>query len=263
MRFLTFVLAVMFLSPAISVAVEVSKVDKDHGIIWLSKFPTPEWKIDESLCIYQEAGLLGCGTISGLSKDKAAVKISDKKSQFFAGDEVTIQKNLRSPATTETVAESLEATSSKYSLDLALGLAAGFNYYYPTADIRFAVTRHWSLGLNPVFASYSNSTSDIKFYGAYLTVTNFYTHYTFKGFNFEGGVGLLNISASTTGVAETKVSPFAMKLTGGWRGRALVGAPVDLGVNLGFQYIFLENAPLDISFKKFLPLLSVFIAYNL
>lgn len=163
--------------------------------------------------------------------------------------------------TTEDVAQRFEAEKTQDSFDIALGLTAGHNYFYPNMHFQLALTRNWSLGLMPVYASYTQNNNSVKFYGGFATLTYYHTHFAFKGFNFELGAGYFSIGAKTDTIAEQTVNPVAVKLTAGWRGRAVIGVPVDIGASLGGQYVFLDTAPLDISYKKLLPMLSVYVAY--
>src|SRR3954467_2623582 len=105
-RSLFLLVSLFFWSSAFGV--EVTRFDADKSLVWLAQVPAAEYKIEDNVCVYHRAGLLGCGTISGLTKSTAAVRLKERKGNIFPGDVVTLKKNLRSPATTDAVTESLE-----------------------------------------------------------------------------------------------------------------------------------------------------------
>ncbi len=239
-------------------AAEVLKVDA-NSTVWISS-KNEKVQIQDQLCVYQATGLLGCGDVIALTADRFALKLYETKSASRAGEIVTLRKTKRSLATTEKLSGKFEDGSSRSYVDIGLGFNAGLNYYYPSMHLQLAVARSFSLGLEPAYASYSQNGDSVTLLGGYVTATYYYTHFAFKGVNFQGGLGYFNVKA-TSGTTSQEMSPMAAKLSVGWRGRALIGLPIDFGGALGGQYIFSQNAPLDTSFKGLLPLLNVFVAY--
>lgn len=241
---------------------QITKVDSKGSQLWVSDFTVNELRISDSVCLFQNKSLLGCGTVNALTTQTAGVRITERKvTSFYAGAQVTLRKNTRSPATAESLTEKFMEPNKQAIADLGLGLTAGFNYFYPMLHLQIAVTRDWSIGIMPAFASYAQGTSSVRFYGGYLTATYYHTHYAFKGLNFEGGLGFFNLTATAGSISQSS-SPFAAKATVGWRGKALVGVPLDLGLAAGVQYIFASTAPLSISFNSLLPLLAGYISYS-
>jgi hypothetical protein len=242
-------------------AAEINRIESNGNIVWVGNLLTANLQMNDSVCFYQGNGILGCGIVTGFANNSVAVKLTEKKRVMNQGDQVSIRKNIRTPATTETVSEKFNDSEKRYTGDAAIGMSAGHNYFYPMAHFQLAVTRQFSLGIMPVFASYSQNDSSVNFYGAFATATYYHSHYAFKGFNFEAGLGYFHLGAKATNIAEETVNPVSLKLTAGWRGRALWGMPLDLGAAVGGQYVFLDTTPLDVSYKKLLPMLTVFIAY--
>jgi len=233
----------------------------DGSQLWVADYAINEMRINDQVCLYQATTLLGCGVVNALTSQTAGIRITQRKvTSFYAGAQVIVRRNTRTVATTESVSETLAEPNKRQIVDLALGMSAGLNYFYPMLHLQLAVTRDFSIGLMPAFASYSQGTNSVQLLGGYVTGTYYHSHYAFKGLNFEGGLGFFKITA-TSGTTET-ASPFAAKFTVGWRGRALIGVPLDLGLAAGAQYIFLATAPLSISFNGILPLITGYISYT-
>lgn len=241
-------------------AAEVERVDKNGSVVFLKNFNAREWKVGDPVCVFQKGSLAGCGTLAGLTPTAGVVRLSETKLALILGDSIEVRRNARLPATTESVRESI-ADHRSATFDVALGLNAGFTYYYPMAHIQLALSRNFSIGLLPVFASYSGTNRSTSFVGGYLTGTYYYTHYAFKGVFFEGGAGLVSIKANS-GSVSGESSPFGVRALVGWRGRALWDIGLDIGVGAGIQYVFLDQSVVDTSFKGFLPLAQVTLAYS-
>ncbi len=239
---------------------EVLKSDDQDNTLWISSGPRDSIKVKDRLCVYKAMGMVGCGEVIVQTRDRFALRMYDKRAKALKGEVVSLRKTKRTIATTEQLASKFEDGSKRSIVDLALGFNAGLNYYYPSLHFQIALNRNFSLGISPAYAKYSQSDDSVTLFGGYITATYYYTHFAFKGVNFEGGLGYFNVKASSS-LASEEMSPMAAKLTAGWRGRALIGLPIDFGGALGAQYIFSNNSPLDTTFKGFLPLLNVFVAY--
>lgn len=239
---------------------EILKLDPHQETIWVSTNSKEIYKLKDQVCVYHSKGTMACGDIIAQTMDRFAIKTYEVRGKFQTKDLVSIRKTKRVLASTAQLTDKFNDGKNRDLVDISLGFNAGLNYYYPSMQFQLAVSRNFSLGISPAFAKYSQDGDEIQLLGGYITATYYYTHFAFKGVNFEGGLGMFNVKA-TSGNISQDMNPLAAKLTGGWRGRALIGLPIDFGGNLGLQYIFSQSAPLDTSFKGILPLLNVFVAY--
>jgi hypothetical protein len=121
---------------------EVTRVYTGGTLVWVGGFPVQQWKINDSLCMYQGDGVVACGAITAMTTDKVAVKLVERKRQLVAGEMVTLRKNLRSPATTASVSEQIEDSSKRTTvamgagmMPIALGIGADPSFRAPMATV--------------------------------------------------------------------------------------------------------------------------------
>ncbi len=234
--------------------------ETNSRLLYLKKTDGKVLGIQQSVCIYEAEDLVGCGVVAGLTAHAASIRMASVNRLPVENALVTVTKQSRQPTSTEQLADTYN-NLPKQTLSLALGITAGFNYYYPDLHVQLALGRDVSIGLQPMFASYSNSSSGVTAFGSYLTATYYYTHAAFRGFMFEGGAGLFHINANTS-TASSSQTAFGGKLTTGWRGHALWDLGLDIGVEAGFQYVSSSTNVVNLSFSGFLPLISAYVAYS-
>lgn len=237
--------------------------------LWIRDSAKPgTWKPQDGVCLYQDYMLNGCGAITEVRAGSLGIVLTEQSKPILPGKSIRIVKDTRRPVTTESVSAKMPASNAK-NINLALGITAGTNYFYPNAHIQLALGRNWSIGVMPMFASYeTDATSDVTAYGAYLTLTYYYTHFAFKGVQFEGGIGLnsshIQQAATTTlGAVDDKQTSPAVKFTIGWAGRALWDLGLDIGVAAGVQYIGFDDTYVkDYHLSGIVPLMSAYLAYG-
>jgi len=243
-----------------SQATTFARYESRSKLLFLKRIDGKQLEIQQSVCIYEADQLVGCGTVAGLTAHAASVQMASINRLPVEEALVTVTKQSRTPTSTGQVADTYNSLP-KQTLSIGLGITTGFNYYYPDLTVQLALGRDISIGIEPMYASYSHADSSVSAYGGYLTGTYYYTHAAFRGFMFEGGVGLFHINAAATGVASSQTS-FGGKLTAGWRGRALWDLGLDIGVEAGLQYVSTNTTNLDISFSGVMPLISAYVGYS-
>ncbi len=246
--------------PLFCPAATVKKFDPKTNMLSLGDVKSRELEVEELVCLFEKQELVGCGTVMSLTPATADLLMDKVKKTPVPEMVVILRGGTRSLASTNETTENFGQTPSK-NLSISAGMTAGLNYFYPDAHIQLALSRNFSVGVMPMFSSYTGNGNAIQGYGGYLTMSYYHTHSVFRGLAFEGGVGAYNVKASSGSISESN-NALAGKFTVGWRGKALWDLGLDIGVAGGVQYIGLtNNTQLDVSFRGFLPLLTAYVGY--
>lgn len=235
----------------------------------LDEVPSRSLKIQQRICVYKKEGLVGCGRVNELYANSAILIMDNdvtppvrtsyvQLKAMVASEKANIDKTV--PSSTEEVTNTYGSASAR-SVSISAGMNAGLNYYYPSLHLQVAISRSFSLGLSPMYGSYKNDGNEVTGYGGYFTIGYYHTHWVFRGLEFEGGIGIFDITAKNPTI-EASTSAVAGKFTVGWRGRGLWDLGLDLGVAGGLQYIHHSQDVIDVSLKDVVPLLSAYIGYS-
>jgi hypothetical protein len=227
----------------------------------LSYDPHTRWAPNDTVCGFEENRKVFCGMITQISSQKLDVHMDQKEGSLSRGMWLTLRPLSRAVAA-QTTEELVEQTNSETKThDIALGMSAGINYFFPEAHLQLALGRAFSIGIEPVYVSYSDTQTNVSAYGGFLTAAYYITHFPFRGFYAEGGVGLYSITASQVGQVSTKTTQPAASLTLNWRGRASWELGLDIGVGVGIQYVVPAPGALTQAFSGVLPLFQVCLGF--
>jgi hypothetical protein len=218
------------------------------------------WAPNDSLCAFVQTRKLFCGLVIRATPAKIDVRIDQKETVVAKGTWVTLRLVARKVASETTTSVVDESNRDNKPFDVSLGLSAGFNYYFPMAQLQVALDREFSLGIEPLYVNYSEGSANVVAFGGFLTAAYYITHFPFRGFFLEGGLGLYDINASVSGNSDVHVQG-AFKATMNWRGRAAWELGLDIGVGVGFQYIIPVDRSFTSAFSGVLPLFQVVIGY--
>jgi hypothetical protein len=217
------------------------------------------WAADDSVCLYQSRVAVACGQVERVGDADLRI-LAETAPRVAVGDRVYLRPNVRHPASSS-VTEVYEDIEPSKIADFSAGVAVGPNYFYPTAHIQFALGRQISIGVMPIFVNYDQKNTNVRAYGGFATLNYYLTHSTFRGLYFQGGGGFYNIT-NTVGTTQETLSPGAVMGSVQWRGRALWGLGLDIGVGAGAQYVFKGAQTVTSSFKGFLPMFTAFLGYS-
>jgi hypothetical protein len=221
------------------------------------------WHVNDTVCAFDASKEVACGIIAQKTSDKLGIKLTSVQGSLRQGQWLTLRKDSRMPASVSgNTSEAVLPTNPKNVLDISLGLQAGFNYYYPALHVQWALNDALSIGLMPIYFSSNDTDSKVSGFGTFLTVNYYYTHFPFRGFFVQGGVGFYSLSVDYVGGSE-QMSPLATMLSLQWRGKAYWGMPLDIGVGVGGQYLFSTNAPVTIGFSGILPLFTAYLGFSI
>ncbi len=143
--------------------------------------------------------------------------------------------------------------------NVGLGVAAGFSYIIPVAQIQYAPWRKWAFGIQPVFLSATSSGTAQKATGGLITVDYSLGRGPFLGFYAQAGGGVYWLSATKNGLEESSRRTVLSSALGY---RAISKFDLNIGARLGFQYLFESSSLRLFDFKGFQPLLLVDISYS-
>lgn len=239
--------------------VQVLSVDQHNKLVTVTYDPKMRWAPRDSLCLFTQQKTTVCGTISTASQNELQIQAKDGEINFERGAWVTLRRLNRSNASLSST-ELIEQQTDSKTHDIAIGIATGFNYFFPTLHLQQAVDKNISIGLMPLFVDYSVDTSNVTAWGAFATVSYYYTHFPFRGFYGTLGGGFYDIHASVGSSSESHTQG-AAQATISWRGRASWELGLDIGVSAGVQYVFPVQRTLTTDFSGLLPLLMVSLGY--
>ena len=220
------------------------------------------WQLNDTLCLFQQKREIACGFVGRLTTSEVVVKLETRQVRVVPGHEVELRRNVRHPSSTtvETVAKTKESAN----FDITLGVVAGLNYLFvPVPQFQVALGRSFSLGIEPLYASFDLNNAAIRAYGGFINLSYYYTHFAFRGLLFNVGGGMYNIEVTRT-TGTQKQSPIAMNATVQWRGKAHWGLGVDIGVGAGLQAVFADDVLNGVAteFNGVLPLFTLYLGYS-
>jgi hypothetical protein len=221
------------------------------------------WRVNDMVCAFDTSKEVACGIVAQKTSDKLGIKLTSVQGNLRAGQWVTLRKDSRTPASVEGgTSEAVLPKNPNNFFDVSLGLQAGFNYFYPVLHVQWALNDALSLGLMPVYFNCNLTDSSVSGFGGFVTLNYYYTHFPFRGFFVQGGVGFYSLSVNYVGGSE-QMSPLATELSLQWRGKAYWGMPLDIGVGVGGQYLFPTNAPVSIGFSGILPMFTAYLGFSI
>jgi hypothetical protein len=235
--------------------VQVLSVDEHHKQVDVSYDPKMRWAPNDGLCIFDSNRSSICGTVTVATKDTLKIEINDGEVRFQRGAWVVLRK-LSRPLASLNSSELLEQSEERKTHDVALGVATGFNYFFPTLQLQQALNKDFSIGIMPLYVNYSTDGSSVTAFGGFATASYYYTHFPFRGFYGQIGAGFYSINATVGSSSESHGQP-AFLGTLNWRGRASWELGLDIGVSLGLQYVVPVARTLTNDFSGVLPLLMV------
>ncbi len=256
-----FYLAFVLCLSSLAYGASFERYDSTQKLLWINQYTESKVQPRQSVCVYERKQLVGCGVVQTQSIDVLAVRVAKVNYLPERDTKVSVQLQVRKVSSVEEETEVINTTAHPKYVTLDAGIEAGTNYYYPALHFQYAFSRDFSMGVQGMYASYSNGGNAITGYGGYVTATYYYTHPAFRGVMFEGGVGIVNVKAAA-GLLTQQSSALSAKASVGWRGRALWDLGLDIGVAAGLQYIGGDTSVLDISFHGVLPMLTAYIGYS-
>jgi hypothetical protein len=239
--------------------VQVLSVDEKNRAVEVSYDPKMRWAPNDSLCIFNSNRSSLCGIVKVATQDSLTIGINDGEVNVQRGSWVVLRKLTR-PLASLNSTELLEQSEERRTHDIALGIATGFNYFFPTLHFQQAINKDFSVGLMPLYVNYSSDGSSVSAWGGFATASYYYTHFPFRGFYGTVGAGFYSISASVGNSSESHTQG-AFLGTMNWRGRASWELGLDIGVSLGLQYVLPVTRTLTNDFSGLLPLLMVSLGF--
>lgn len=224
------------------------------------------WQLNDSLCLFQNKRELACGFVGRLTSTEIVVKISTRAYRILPGQGVELRRDVRYPSSMSSNEMAVARDNPK--LDVSLGLMAGFNYFYPTAQLQFALFRTMAIGIQPLYAKFSLVDGDVQAVGGFVNFSYYYTHYPFRGFFVNAGAGFYSIT-ETTSTMQAKLTPLALTATAQWRGKPHWGLGIDIGVGVGLQVVLADSkvatstgGTIDNRFSGLLPVFNLYLGYS-
>jgi len=251
--------SVIFVAGLLSVtgarADEITGFDRNRNLVVIGyRNRGVLWNVGAGLCLYIDEKNAGCGRILKISDKKMVVRLTGTSIRRLApGDWVELSATNRLPA----AIEAKIPQTGHGIVDLGVGFSAGFDYFFPNFKVAVALGRKISLGLEPLYLSFSQSaTSSLTAYGGFLTFNYFLTRQTFSGFYATGGLGYYSIKLVQ---GATSLTPSATAFEGliQWRGRGEWSLGLDVTLGAGAQYISLSDTSVQTSFQGLLPLFAL------
>jgi len=211
------------------------------------------WNLGAGVCLYINQNKATCGRIAKIADNRMLLNLTDDGARRLRnGDYVVLNANNRVPA----AIEAKVGLPRHDTVDIGLGVAGGFNYFYPTLKLGFALSRDISLGIEPLYVTFSQATTSVKLYGGFITVNYFFTPPVFRGFYLTGGAGVYSLSLADAGLTEN-VSPFAFEALLQWRGGGHWSLGLDISLGAGVQYVPTTTVFLTTNFQGVLPLFTL------
>lgn len=279
MRFLI----VALVATASSLAFASSKIltaDPRGEFVIVTRDGATSWNLNDRSCVYRKSRLVGCGTVVGFDATRVKIRFDKPARKIAANQKVDVQRDARQPASVDSASTSTGFTLKRKPMkyDASMGIFAGLNYYYPVVHVQMAVNEKFSLGVMPLYASFSQDTAatattlatrhELSAFGAYVTANYYFSRFTYHGFYAQGAFGVIFTSVNrTTSVGavatNTSYTPLAFEASLNYRGSLFHAKYIDAGVGLGFQYIT-NSAPVGFEndFNGVLPLFHGFLAFS-
>ncbi|MBI4402751.1 MAG: hypothetical protein HY537_01240 [Deltaproteobacteria bacterium] len=272
---------ILFILPQSALASKVIKISRDGSSIAVSQNDQTPWGLGDHLCVLQAGAEIACGQVIKRTNKGAMIRLKSKDAPIQVGDYV--QPAARTPkeqpffadpehASEEPVKRSdfthsartltsrkPDTFESNYGargkLPYSYNFTIGLNYIFPTLILQIALSRHYALGIQPIYHKYSVLGVNASGFGG-LASLNYYGASPFSGFWMQGAVGLLyNAQINYRGASGNSNSETVL-LTAGYR---WLGDNVNLGIGLGAQYFHLPKNTdyLPFDFGLVLPTLLV------
>ena len=249
---ISFFLVLFFTS--VSGADEIRSVRRDWDQVLIRyRHRGALYTMGSGVCIYGNNRRLGCGRIIRLTTKDLIVKLNDGGAKYVnVGEWVELYPTTRLPASVYTTVQ-----RPYYDhFELGIGVAAGFNYFYPNLKLGFAVGRRFSLALEPLYIGFNSPAASVTAYGGFLTGNYFLTGSAFQGLYATLGIGYFSMELKQDTIVES-ISPMALNALLQWKGRGTWSLGMDLGAGLGLQYVGTKTAVLSTSFQGVLPLFTL------
>lgn len=252
------ILAALWLSQGASAADKVLYVGGES--VTVTNNTGENFSTNDSVCLYQARHIVACGDIDRIDRKEMSIHTETTPSKVAIGERVYVRPNIRRPSS-DSVNEVYEGVEPRKNFDISAGVDVGPSYFFPTAHIQVALGNDVSLGIEPLLVDYYHDNTTVKAYGGFGTINYYYTHSAFRGLFFQAGGGFYSIQNEYASTTENLTTP-AVKGTVQWRGRALWGLGLDIGVGAGAQYVFQGGQIVTNKFQGFLPLLTAFLGYS-
>lgn len=250
---------------------QVLKIAASRKMMAITGVNPGAWAVNDSACIERDVANRVCGQVVKVLPRGVIMAVSTANHDLRTGDNVALRKSGGSTGvTTRSVASPSYEPTNTTSYGARRGntgrrndVTLGVELIQPTVHYQRALGEHFSIGLMPIYMSFSSVDGTLKGFGGILTF-NYYSKQPFKGWWFLLGAGYYSFSATLNGTsltAATSESGSTISVLGHFGYRFLFGnSGWNLGLGGGVQYLANPQTA-SLQFSSILPAAALDIGY--
>jgi len=204
---------------------------------------------------------LKCGKILSVADRTVLVEITKGGLTFQLGEVVNVITENKAPVEQRMIASYYDNLTGQAPArsGVAAGMSFGFNYFFPSVHLEYAVSHQVTLGVLGLLGDSQSNNRRSKTYGGLLGLT-VYTPQPTLGLHFEFLVGAYNSTVTIATIEESTSSIVGAGLVG-WKG--FLSDQIHYRVSGGAQYVANQKRTQLLDFSSVLPFFRAEVGFSL